>query len=417
MTGSLPPYHIDVCDTARREPGMMVFNVRPGGRADNTVGSGWLLGVGQRGDIALNYSGGEPVQDNRRLPNGNVLFSETGIGRIYEITRNGDIVRHWYVAGKWRDKEPPDGGIPIDLPLTHHAINMLGNGNLLLMSAEVRSFDDWPGSETDPDAPTETANVVGDVICEVTPGGAVVNRWRILDMLDPYRMCYGSRSGYWRSRGFADSFDWCHANGTAEDPKDGGILVSLRTQDCIIKFDRASGGLMWILGTHDNWRPPWSEKLLEPVGDVGWQFHQHDCSVTPSGTVMCFDNGNHRATPFNPGIPPEENTSRAVEFRVDEDAMTVEQVWSYGDAPGERLYATYQCGAVRLPETGNTFITYGGIVTKDGVPHMDVETGFCRARLIEVTPDNEIVFDMWIEDTGSDPMPLSAFRAEHFPEA
>ena len=142
MTGSLPPYHIDVCDTARREPGMMVFNVRPGGRADNTVGSGWLLGVGQRGDIALNYSGGEPVQDNRRLPNGNVLFSETGIGRIYEMTRDGDIVRHWYVAGKWRDKEPPEGGIPIELPLTHHAINMLGNGNLLLMSAEVRSFDD-----------------------------------------------------------------------------------------------------------------------------------------------------------------------------------------------------------------------------------------------------------------------------------
>ena len=40
---------------------------------------------------------------------------------------------------------------------------------------------------------------------------------------------------------------------------------------------------------------------------------------------------------------------------------------------------------------------------------------FCRARLIEVTPDKEIVFDMWIEDTGPDPMPLSAFRAEHFP--
>ncbi len=48
---------------------------------------------------------------------------------------------------------------------------------------------------------------------------------------------------------------------------------------------------------------------------------------------------------------------------------------------------------------------------------MDVETGFCRARLIEVTPGNEIVFDMWIEDTGSNPMPLSAFRAEHYPEA
>ena len=83
---------------------MMVFNVRPGGRADNTVGSGWLLGVGRRGDIALNYSGGEPVQDNRRLPNGNVLFSETGIGRIYEMTpgrrHRPPLVRRRKMAGQ-----------------------------------------------------------------------------------------------------------------------------------------------------------------------------------------------------------------------------------------------------------------------------------------------------------------------------
>ena len=60
-----------------------------------------------------------------------------------------------------------------------------------------------------------------------------------------------------------------------------------------------------------------------------------------------------------------------------------------------------------------TFITYGGICTQDGKPAGVPIDSFARARLIEVTPEKEIVFDMWIEDTAeNDPMPLSSFRAE-----
>ena len=55
------------------------------------------------------------------------------------------------------------------------------------------------------------------------------------------------------------------------------------------------------------------------------------------GTILCFDNGNHRAQPFATPTPAAKNYSRAVEFAVDEANGTVRQVWSYGDAPGERL--------------------------------------------------------------------------------
>ena len=208
--------------------------------------------------------------------------------------------------------------------------------------------------------------------------------------------------------------DWCHANAVAYDAGDDSILVSLRTQDCIVKFARATGELTWILGAHGNWKTPWSDKLLTPVGDLGWQFHQHDCSITPGGGILCFDNGNFRATPFDPKLPPEENYSRAVEFEVDEAAGTVRQIWSYGARPGERLYACYQGGALRLPMTGNTLITYGGIVTVDGKPADAADAGFCRSRVIEVTPDGDVVFDLWVDGAGEDPpIPLSVFRAAH----
>ncbi len=411
-----PPFRIETCDAARREPGVTFFNVRPGGVADRDQSVGWLMGINQAGETVICKGYPDPVQDTHNPGNGNILFSQTDHGLINEMTPGGDIVRQWYATGKWRDKTPPAGAIPIDIHLYHHKVNTFPNGNFLLLTIEIREFENWPGSDTDPDAPTETARVVGDIVLEVTPEGAVINRWKLLDMLDPYRLCYGSRAGYWIRRGFPDTMDWCHANAVAHDANDDSIIVSLRTQDCIIKFDRATGELKWILGSHGNWKAPWSDKLLTPVGHVDWTFHQHDCSITSDGNVLCFDNGNYRATPFDPKQPPEESHSQVVEFDVDADAMTVRQVWSYAGAPGNRDYACYQGGAYRLPKTGNTLMSYGGIVSVDGRPHDVAEEGFCRSRLVEVTPGGDVVFDLRVDGSDEDPpMPLSVFRAEHFP--
>jgi hypothetical protein len=415
-SANLPPHRIDICLPDRREPGMMVFNVRPGGGADLTGSVGWFIGVDREGNIPLNLKFDDPAQDSCALANGNIMFSLTGAGLIMEVTRTGDAVRQWHIAGKWQDKTPPADSIEIDLPLTHHRINMFPNGNLLLMTAEVREFADWPLRDDEPDAPRGKARVVGDIILEVSPTGKIINRWAMLDMLDPYRLSYGSCSAYWHQRGIPDSFDWCHANAVFHDASDDTIMVSLRTQDCILKFSRETGNIKWILGDPGNWRTPWSDKLLRPVGDLSWQYHQHDCSVTPSGTILCFDNGNNRATPFNAKMPDAESYSRIVEFAVDDAAMEVRQVWSYGDRDDEKLYGCYQGGAYRLPRTGNTFMNYGGVCSIDGVPTSDNRKGFCRARLMEVTPEKDVVFDMWIDGSNEDPpVSLSSFRSEYLP--
>ena len=134
------------------------------------------------------------------------------------------------------------------------------------------------------------------------------------------------------------------------------------------------------------------------------------------GTLLCFDNGNYRALPFADKLPPENNHSRAVEFEIDEAAGTVRQVWSHGRGVGQGTYACYQGGAIRLPRTGNTFVTYGGIVDINGAPSDLAQSGFCRSRLVEVTNGGDVVFDMWIDGSGEDePVPLSVFRAEHLP--
>ena len=178
------------------------------------------------------------MQGVRRLPSGNLLVTIVD-GLVLEMTMSGEIVRQWYATGRYRDREPPKDGIPVEAETFHHGVNLGPDGNMLLLSMEIREYDDWPGSTTDPSAPRERAKVVGDVVMEVRPDGSKANEWRMLDLLDPYRITYGSRANYWEVRGYPGTFDWCHANGTCYDPRDDSILVSLRTQDCIIKFDRS----------------------------------------------------------------------------------------------------------------------------------------------------------------------------------
>jgi hypothetical protein len=422
----LPPIRIARCEPHRREPGMMLFNVRGDTRAGvGPAHRGWLLGIDQTGSIRCIYQSDSPVQGVRHLPNANLLVSIVD-GLILEMTLAGAIVRQWYATGKYRDRAPPTNGIPVEAETFHHGVNLGPNDNMLLLSMEVRDYDDWPGSIIDALAPRECAKVVGDVVMEVARDGRKVNEWRMLDLLDPYRISYGSRSNYWGVRGYPGTMDWAHANGTCYDARDDSVLVSLRTQDCIVKFDRRTGGLRWLLGAPANWRAPWVDKLLKPEGPLEWQFHQHDCSITPSGTILCFDNGNHRAQPFQPPTRAAQSYSRAVEFAVDEANMTVSHVWDYGERPSERLYAGFQGGALRLPRTGNTFITYGGICSIDGRavsgpdPFEPREAEArdrmgIRAQLLEVTPDRQVVLDLRIGGEAGDPRALSVFRSEHIP--
>src|SRR5262245_25577898 len=117
------------------------------------------------------------------------------------------------VIGRWR---PVALGSPSGLgPATavkadtfHHEFMELPWRTLLTISTEVRHFDRYPSSETDPAAPRRPANVVGDVIIEFTRDGRIVNQWRLLDILDPYRIGYDSLSGFWNKIYGIETFDW-----------------------------------------------------------------------------------------------------------------------------------------------------------------------------------------------------------------
>jgi hypothetical protein len=284
--------------------------------------------------------------------------------------------------------------------------------NFLTLGTELRRFPAYPASESDPNAARTTADVVGDVVAEIRRDGTIVNLWPLLDILDPYRIGFDSLSGFW-NREYPEARngtrDWSHANAVIEDSSDDSLILSLRHQDALVKLDRNSGGLVWILGNPDGWESPWNRYLLRAEGELQWPYHQHGPTITPAGNILLFDNGNRRHRPFDGGS--DNSYSRAVEFAVDARRMTVSEVWSYGWPHDEHFYSDAVGYAQSLPRTGNVLITDGARSTDDVPRHR-------WARIVEVTHDSERqkVFELTIKDPpGPAARDWLVYRAIHLP--
>ena len=107
-----------------------------------------------------------------------------------------------------------------------------GSFNFLTLSMEMRRFEDYPASVRD--ARSAYANLVGDVVLEFEPGGEVVRRFSLLDILDPYRIGYDSLGEGLNVRfPGADNGtrDWSHANALVHQPIDDSYIVTVRHQD------------------------------------------------------------------------------------------------------------------------------------------------------------------------------------------
>jgi hypothetical protein len=413
MSPESPPIRLNLCVASKREPGTIYFTTRPGG-AGVRAQYGWLIGIGGDGQIVLNKKFQGTSQDLRCLPSGNILFSQSAQGLLYEVGADGATHRIWHSRDKWAGLTPPAGSVELPINQLHHTVNVLPDGNFLILDAEQRDYEGWPTSTTDRDAPRQKSSIVGDVIKEVTQAGQLVREHRLLDILDPYRITHGSMETYWHKLGFPGAHDWSHANAIAYDAADDCLVISVRHQDCIVKLGRKNGRIRWILGNPSEWSAPWTQHLLQPEGDLRWQFHQHDCSAPAPNRVLCFDNGNFRAGAYQPPLQPAQNFSRAVEFEVDEAGRKVRQVWVFGEFTTPRVFACYQGGARRLPRTGNTILTFGGICLRDGTPAGSNVGSWGYARILEVTPDKEVVLDIEINDEASEsPMAYSAFRSDH----
>jgi hypothetical protein len=394
LPDDFPHIEVLVSDPANMEPGYTMIN-RISTRGSATSGRYSIIFDNAGNVVWFANAGGNNM---RQMPNGNIIFL---FGNQWsEMDLLGNVTSR-----------------PLEVPFNalHHELQPTVNGTLLSLDMERIEVDSYPTSETDPSAPRQPATIRDDPIVEFALDGTLLGVWRLAELIDTGRIGYLSLN----VESQLGARDWVHANAVVHDPSDDSLIVSIRHQDAVIKFSRRTGQIRWILGPHANWAPGFQPYLLEPVGaPFEWQYHQHAPEITEAGTLLVYDNGNFRASPFD-GTTPLANSAtftRAVEYEIDEANMQVRQVWQYGAGLSERIYAGFLGDADRLAQTGNTLLTLGGTQYIGGQQTGTIGRGAVTVRIIEVdhaTPANK-VFDLAIFET--DPAAvLQVYRAERIP--
>lgn len=200
---------------------------------------------------------------------------------------------------------------------SHHDYCELEDGNIVVASS---SFD----------------GTYEDTVLEIDRAtGKVVNEVNIKDYMD---------------KKFVDDSDWAHLNSHQYDKVNKTVVVSLRNMNTVLKIDWGKKKLMWILGDPALWRDsPLEDKVLKPVGDVKWFYHQHAAYYVDFpkennrvGKLILFDNHNckRRAVETYDNI---KDKSFVRIYEIDENKNTVSMVKTFDcDRSGIRSNAVWE---------------------------------------------------------------------------
>lgn len=349
--------------------------------------------------------------DVRQLGDGNLFVEEQPPSNNFvEINMLGQTVRTW---------TPPAGysvnlhdGVPTD------------HGTILYLSDTNFPVSNFPSSDTVSNSSLINTQIDDVRVVEISAtNSALVNVWSPLGygFLDPTRVTYLTYSA-------PDAYgvDNEHCNAVIEDTNDNSIILSVRNQNAVIKFSR-SGQLKWILGPPANWSTNLAGANLQPflLTSVGtpfeWNYAEHSLMITPENTLLTFDNGNFRASPFDPPIADASNYSRGVEFSINETNMTVSQVWDTTAAGGDRLFSAIFGKTQWLPQTRDILVTYGDVSHINGATPSAYSSGATMVRIIEYTHDPvpKVVSDLALFDyTNTSPAYLgyAVYRALRVPD-
>ena len=266
-----------------------------------------------------------------RLRNGNYLFGDKTTSQLYEVDALGELLNIWKMPGY----------------TFHHEALEKPDGNFLVTVNKTGS--------THPDgSPT-----VEDVVIELNrASGGVTHEWDLKQLLDENRHALE-----------ADPVDWAHVNAVVYDPADNTVVISARFQGVLkVGYDDR---IVWLLAPHKGWGinrrgEDLNKFLLTPLGATGqplaadvalgttnradfeWNWYQHSPFRMPNGDWLLVDNGTHRNFDPSPGT-----YSRAVAYRIDPEARTVQQVWTYGKDRGAETYSSIVSRVEFLPEVNH----------------------------------------------------------------
>ena len=245
------------------------------------------------------------------------------------------------------------------LPLGHHDIVPHDDGTIayVAMTFGELATDDGP------------LRIATDQIRSVREGATEADPSELLwdtftDFPFPAELTCTHMTEGWRRFEARESFEWTHANSLVYVPEEDAYYLNQRLTDWLLKIDRATGELQWIMnGLHGEFTLPNGELPWLSATESRLWSHPHLSDVWPGGALV-FDNGDHASPP----------RSRAIEIGWDEEEREVGVVWEMPH-PGGGMAAAL--GDVRRMPDDHVLITWSGL-----------------REVMEVTRDHAIVWQV-----------------------
>jgi len=226
-----------------------------------------------------------------------------------------------------------------------HEFQILANGHVLMLGYDIQQVDmseivegGYPG-----------AMVVGSIVQELdNPVAAtgqernVIFQWRSWDhyeLTDSYQDLTQS------------TVNPIHLN-SIEMSNDGHLIISSIGLGEVTKINRRTGEIIWRMGGKNNEFTFINE---DQANDPVYFMFQHDVRQLDNGNLTMIDNGNNNPNVGGGDVPVRPYT-RAVEYELDETAMTATRVWEYRHDP-DIFVGNF--GSVQRLDNGNTVIGWG----------------------------------------------------------
>lgn len=355
------------------------------------------------------------------LPNGNRLvasarWNDTFVGAggfsgcIEEFTADGELV--------WRL------GLSTDKYITHHDIARMENGNILAIVWENETTEQAVSQGRDPEGVAENGQFWYDGVIEINPYTAEIvwewsTRYHLIQDFDESKENFGVVSdnpGLLDINKFAPrpngeiAADWSHLNSIDYNEELDQILLSSNFLSEIYIIDHsttpfeATGHKGGRYGKGGDFLYRWGNPHNYNRGTEEDQkiYHQHDAQwirdgLNGAGNILLFNNGGREVHRYSTVVEITPPMMADGTYLLPDDGPygPEEMAWEYDPEPPERFFSFFISGVQRMPN-GNTLVTQGA-----------------GAKVREVTPEGEIVWEYRVSDYGSTPDML--FRANRYP--
>ena len=221
-----------------------------------------------------------------------------------------------------------------ELMAEEHDIIMLDDGHYILIGYDMKD-EKLPNGEV--------AQVAHDVIQEQKDGKVILD-WNELDYPIIKQMAYENLPQFHPIRS-----DYLHVNSLALDPKDDNLIVSSASGYYVMKINRKTGEIMWILGGKLNQ----FEGIPEGLDFV----RQHDVHYLTDGRLVMYDNHianlDERERDYHK-VDFENKNARILIYDLDENNKKVKSAKAI-----PLKYRNNYLGSIQELEDGKWFVGCG----------------------------------------------------------